>query len=81
VINLIQEGAYSEANHFLISIFEHAIAIEDILENREVRKNGVRKPHSWDSAELETWNIVQEQRKSEGKGLTIGLPRKYRLRK
>jgi hypothetical protein len=49
-----------KANHFLISLFEHADAIEDKLESGKVRENRVRKSYSWDGIELETCNDFQK---------------------
>ena len=44
----------------MISMFKHAITMEDKPDSREVREDWVRKPYSWDSVELETCNVIQE---------------------
>jgi hypothetical protein len=67
--------------HFLISIFEHANAIEDKLNSREVRENRVRKPYGWNSVELKLCNVVQKQVEYEENGLTVRSPLRHRLTK
>ena len=58
----IKGGAQEErVMHFLISIFEHANAIEDKLNSREVRENRVRKPYGWNSVELKLCDVIQKQ--------------------